>query len=320
MRYTSLLLATVAALAIGLFSKPATAAYQVIVVTDGGDTEPTPETIRSYNSNGSLAMTFPDPFAGAGLRWQRAAIGPDGMLYVTSFQFDNVYRFNPTTGASLGAYLSGVGPPRVNAAIDLAFGSDGNLYVTSESDGVRRFQGPSGGTPGLFIDQFVAASHVRGITSGPNGNLFIGEGAGSTVYERTTGGAAVGTYVSGLTTFDNSIAFYNGDLFIARNNADSISRFDGSTLSTFVTAGSGGLDAPNGLAFTPDGYLLVVSRNTDQVLRYNAATGAYVDVFATVPANESPTGIAILVPEPATIGLIACGLLACGRRRRASGR
>ena len=41
------------------------------------------------------------------------------------------------------------------------------------------------------------------------------------------------------------------------------------------------MNEPGGLVFGPDGNLYVSSGITDEVLRYNGATGAFIDVFVT---------------------------------------
>jgi len=45
--------------------------------------------------------------------------------------------------------------------------------------------------------------------------------------------------------------------------------------------GAGGLSQPLGLVFRPDGNLYVASNITDEVLRYNGTTGAFIDVFVS---------------------------------------
>ena len=44
------------------------------------------------------------------------------------------------------------------------------------------------------------------------------------------------------------------------------------------------------MVFGPDGNLYVSSTETHQVLRYNGATGAFIDVFATMPSSEAGKG------------------------------
>ena len=76
-------------------------------------------------------------------------IGPDGMLYVSSGQTDEVFRFDPVSGAFLGVFASGGG---LNRPWDLAFGPDGNLYVSSSlTNSVLRFDGQTG----TFLDVFA---------------------------------------------------------------------------------------------------------------------------------------------------------------------
>jgi sugar lactone lactonase YvrE len=43
--------------------------------------------------------------------------------------------------------------------------------------------------------------------------------------------------------------------------------------TTLVEPGAGGLKAPAGMAFDPDGKLYVSSRETKQILRYDATSG-----------------------------------------------
>ena len=47
----------------------------------------------------------------------------------------------------------------------------------------------------------------------------------------------------------------------------------------FVPARSGGLNAPAGMAFGPDGDLYVASNYGDEVLRYDGSTGTFLGTF-----------------------------------------
>jgi len=102
-------------------------------------------------------------------------------------------------------------------------------------------------TTGNFLGEFIAPNS-GGLTRpddlvfGPDGNLYISSGNGST----------------------GQILRYNGRT--------------GAFIDVFATGG--GLTRPYGIAFGSDGYLYTSSFLSDQILRYDAQTGAFVDVFA----------------------------------------
>ncbi|MFM7408588.1 MAG: hypothetical protein ACKO3K_18505 [Cuspidothrix sp.] len=83
------------------------------------------------------------------------------------------------------------------------------------------------------------------------------------------------------------------DLYIATGTTkgnSSIFRFDGQTgnfIDVFIGDNpntnldeSGGLIRPYGVAYGPDGNFYVSSFLSDQILRYNGTTGAFIDIFA----------------------------------------
>jgi DNA-binding beta-propeller fold protein YncE len=71
-------------------------------------------------------------------------------------------------------------------------------------------------------------------------------------------------------------------LLVTSFSQDSVFRYDqttGAFIDVFVPTGSGGLDAPRGLAFGPDGSLFVSSSLTNSILRYDGVTGAFLGTF-----------------------------------------
>jgi len=78
-------------------------------------------------------------------------------------------------------------------------------------------------------------------------------------------------------------------LLVASRKTDSVLNYDGTdgaSLGAFVTSQAGGLSAPYGLAFGPDGNLYVASNATHSVLRFDGRTGEFVDVFVEPESGE----------------------------------
>lgn len=246
-----------------------------LLVASGGN-----DSVIRYTEDG----TFEQQFAiGEGTDYPvDVIIGPDGNMYLSGWNSDDVLRYNPTTGVLIDTFVpSGTGG--LNAAAGLAFGSDGNLYVASRlTSEVLRFNG----TTGAFIDAFVTAgsgglNEAEGLTFGPDGHLYVSDYRDNKVlkYDGKTG-AYLTEFVSGggLNWAEDLTFGPDGHLYVADNN--SVIRYDGTTgakIDAFATGG--GVSFASGLAFGPDGNLYVGSWGTDNVLRYDGTTGAFIDAY-----------------------------------------
>ena len=99
----------------------------------------------------------------------RLAFGPDGNCYVLGSSWPNtperwqILRYNGATGLFKDTFITNAGMPR-----DLAFGTDGRLYVADASRGIVRYHG----TTGAFIDTFAALASGKG--SGQRWHLDLG--------------------------------------------------------------------------------------------------------------------------------------------------
>jgi DNA-binding beta-propeller fold protein YncE len=174
--------------------------------------------------------------------------GPDGNLYVVSFI--SVLRYDGTTGAFLGSFAS----PIIGGPFGVVFGPDGNLYVGTFAS-VQRFNG----TTGAFIDVFASTGLAgsTGLAFGPDHNLYVGSALTTEVvrFDGTTG-ALLGVFGSGSGLSGPLGLAFGADsrLYVASRDTDSVLRFDpttGAFVDTFIASGSGGLDLPVFLAFTP---------------------------------------------------------------------
>ena len=168
----------------------------------------------------------------------------DVFLYVSSDDTNNVLKYDGETGAFVRKFArrGGLIEPE-----GIAFGPDGNLYVSSRSDEVLRYDGEKG----KFIDVFASGHGLvdpAGIAfGGPGDDLFVS---------------------SGLTD---------------DGRGNQILRFDGTTgafEAVVDPANAAGLDDPEALVFGSDGLLYVAStpeQGNGEVLRYNPANNSFID-------------------------------------------
>lgn len=241
-----------------------------------------------YSADGSFLQEFA---VGDGTDYPvDPIIGPDGNLYVSGWNSDNVLRYNAVTGAFIDTFVS-AGSGGLDSAAGLAFGSDGNLYVASRNTSeVLRFDA----TTGAFIDAFVTAGsggldEAEGLVFGPDGDLFVSDYNNGAVYKYDgSTGAFESEFVTagsgGLGAAEDLVFGPDGNLYVADDDGNNVLRYNGTTgafIDEFVSAGSGGLNSATGLAFGPDGNLYVGSWGTDSVLRYDGGTGLFVDAFVT---------------------------------------
>jgi sugar lactone lactonase YvrE len=190
------------------------------------------------------------------------------------------------TAHSRGAFVQGI--PGI-AFINVTFGPDGNLYASTGAGpgegGVDRYNG----TTGAFMDHFVA----DGLTLGTRDPQFHGaylyvesEYANQILRFDASTGALVDVFITGGTVRLGPFTVgSDGNLYVVDRTSLGVVRYNGATgqsMGTFIATGSGGLANPDHLTFDPgQNYLYVTSNGNNQVLKYNAQTGAFVGVAAS---------------------------------------
>ena len=141
---------------------------------------------------------------------------------------------------------------------------------------------------------------ARGVAVGPGGDLFVAssEERKGRILRFARDGTPRGVFAAGGGMAHPYEAEFGpaGDLFVSGQDDDAVSRYDGKTgqfKDTFVPAGSGGLDHVRGFTFAPGpdgtvggGDLLVASRDTDEVLRYDRRTGKPKGAFVAAKAGD----------------------------------
>ncbi len=224
-------------------------------------------------------------------------VGPDGNLYVSSRDSNQVLQYDGTTGAFLSQFVT-AGSGGLVKPYDLTFGPDGNLYVVygDSSGGVNRYDG----TTGAFIDNFIAPGSAgpiipRGLIFPGDGNLYLSnipqcDGAGGSVLQFDgTSGAFLGTFATGGGLDRPHMLSFgpDGNLYVASYTNGAVMRYDGTTGNpfpadgqsgaVFVPSGAAGLSLAVGLVFDPNGNLLVSSMGSNKVLRFDGNSGSFID-------------------------------------------
>jgi len=196
--------------------------------------------------------------------------------------------------------------PGIDHPFNVAFDSNGDLYVSSQNTNlVARYHGPLSKTgepgtpmplpehldvekiklpPGTFVPSAKLATNglleVRAVIFAPNGDLYIADRAADCVriYQARTG-HFLRDLISRADQVDKPIHLMlspdSNYLFVGSGGNDSILRHDlrQNSTSVFITPKSGGLNGPAGMEFGDDGLLYVASRNTKEILRYDAKGG-----------------------------------------------
>jgi DNA-binding beta-propeller fold protein YncE len=177
------LIINVFALTVGV-SPHARAAGKQLLVGNAAD-----NSVSSYDGTTGVFLQIFVPSGSGGLDTpQDLTIGPDGNLYVSSFNTSSVERYNGRTGASMGTFAAGGG---LDGPEQLVFGPDSNLYVSSfNSNSVLRYSGTKGGFQRAFVTAGSGGLNApTGLAFGRDGNLYVSSNASDEVlrYDGDTG-------------------------------------------------------------------------------------------------------------------------------------
>ncbi len=176
--------------------------------------------------------------------------------------------------ANAGTQRDMMDPPLV---LNEPFGSDimnGILYLADRDGGLRTFIWDG-----------------NAITTGPN----TATTAAVAMFDMATG-APVGRIAVNAPAFNDIEVAEDGTIYasVSGNNGQIWKITADGTASVFIDTGAPGLNSPNGVAFDPDGNLVVVMINDDGVVTYDINTG---EMLLTEHAAQAGSDGLVIMPD-----------------------
>lgn len=194
-----------------------------------------------------------------------------------------VIRYHGDSGDPFDHFV-GDGIGSLDGPVRMARGPDGALYVSSYyTDAILRYDAHSG----AYLGEFIAPG--LGGLDGPwdllfhEGTLYVASALNDRVltFDAGSGAFLATTITTGSGGLDgpSDLALRGGLLYVTSNANARVLRYTtaGVFLDVFIEPGHG-LNSPRGLVFLEAGDALLASRNSDQILRYDA-DGDFLGVF-----------------------------------------
>lgn len=231
---------------------------------------------------------------GEGQRPQGIVLGPDGNMWVTEVIKHQIFRITPE-GVATGFRVPG---DKVGVLQGITAGPDGNLWFTSREENAIRRISPSGEFNGMFVipsqattpTKFNTGSWPRGITVGPDGQIWFAEMAANKIGRITL----TGEFKEFDIPTENAQAYGvvsapDGNLWFTESNVGKIGRLEIKTGKITEFALSNPQSRPRDITVGPDGHLWFSLNGSDHIGRISM-TGDIKEF--PLPADTKPIGIA----------------------------
>ncbi len=237
---------------------------------------------------------------------------PDGTGLRSAERFTHsVLEFNANGDVSVALSASdGLIQPE-----NMAYDAQGNFYVGVTSP-PRILKFPAeGGPPTVFADQSDGVFNGGWLAFAPNGDLYYGNVLPAEILRFSPDGSAelFDTLPGAILSMATDT---QGHLFVLTAGLFTYAIGDPSSQALLVPPGFFNTGLPASVTVSPDGSVIYLA-NADNLLGVDASTGT-VSLLAQVPTDPLAvsvfgTGIAVYVPEPSGLVVVAVGTLILGR-------
>jgi virginiamycin B lyase len=253
--------------------------------------------IAAFAPNGTRAddiSLIEKSLPGEGQRPQGIVVGPDGNLWVTEVIKHQIFRVTPN-GEMSSFRVPG---DQVGVIQGITSGPDGNLWFTSREENAIRRISTKGEFNGTFAipsqattpTKFNTGSWPRGITVGPDGQIWFAEMAANKIGRVTL----TGEFSEFAIPTENAEAYGvvtgpDQNLWFTESGAGKIGRLDVKTGKIIEFPLGNPKSRPRDITVGPDGHLWFSMNGSDHIGRIS--TAGEIKEFP-LPAETRPIGIA----------------------------
>lgn len=186
-------------------------------------------------------------------------------VLVSNLGSGRITKYNSRTGAYVEDFAAVAGGPT-----RMKIGDDGLLYVlqwSNTDNKVLRYQ-----LDGTFVDEYTdtGVSQSIGFDWNDASHIFVSSFGGALVQQYDDTGTDAGTFINSNLSGPTNLEIEDGIMYILDWNAGKCVRFDASTgafIDDFIIT----LQNPEGLAFLPNGHLLIGDNGTNSVREFDAS-------------------------------------------------
>ncbi|MBE3120365.1 MAG: PEP-CTERM sorting domain-containing protein [Candidatus Atribacteria bacterium] len=263
--------------------------------------------VQQYRPDGTLVQVFTD----TGTRWEGACATPDWRL-VTTKREPNIEVYVFTADGSKATFPV----PEVQFPGDISVFADGTLAIDDQAEHKIELYSTVGTHLGTINVNGVSA--IMGNAVGRDDTIWSSSSTNLQIAHFSKDGTSLGGFVTAFKPGDIAIDPLDGTLWVPDRQTTRVYNLsqEGNVISSFSTLVSPGYVDFTGLAMNADRTLYVTSGLSKAVYHYNTS-GQLLDSFS-IPSGTTPVFLNVVLPEPATLMLVALGGLALLRRRRAA--